>query len=149
MNSRQKALLIESLVVLAATAAAVVGMIHLKDYVNRSEAMRAMTQLGQRLLEFRHKHGALPPESFVDNIKGELEGAVRMGNVRYRALYIGLEASDETILAYSQKRHPSSFLKDGYVVLRLSGTVEWMPTRQFAVLFDSQRTPTEPNLPER
>jgi len=149
VNKRQKSLLVESVLVLAATAAAVVGMIHLKDYVNRSEAVRAMTQLGRRVLDYRKQHGSLPPESFVESVKGELQGAVRMGSVRYRALYIGPGAPDETILAYSLKTHPSSLLKDGYVVLRLNGTVEWIPTGRFAPLFDAQQAPAEPNLPAR
>lgn len=146
MNRRQRALLTESLFVLIATVAAVIGMVQLKDYVNRSEAMHAMTQLGQRVLEYRKQYGSLPPQSFVDSIKGDVEGAVRIGNVNYRAIWIGLDAPADTILAYSQKRLPSSFLKDGYVVLRLDGTVEWLPTRQFATLFARQRTPTEPNV---
>lgn len=149
MNTRQRSLLIESLIVLAATALAVVGMIHLKDYVNRSEAMRAMTQLGRRILDYRRQHGSLPPQSFVDEIKDSVEGAVRMGNVTYRARWIRLDAPDDTIVAYSQKRFPASFLKDGYVVLRLNGVVEWLPTDQFAALFSMQRTMTEPNVPER
>lgn len=133
----------ESLIVLGATAAAVVGMMHLKDYVNRSEAVRAMDQLGEIIFRYRARHGSLPPQSYVDDVKGGVEGAVRMGNVRYRALYIGRDAPDETIVAYSQKRHPSSFLKDGYVVLSLDGTVRWMPTAQFVRLFETQRTPME------
>jgi type II secretory pathway pseudopilin PulG len=146
MDRRQRALLIESVIVLIATAAAVVGMVQLKDYVNRSEAMRAMTQLGQRILEYRKQYGSLPPQSFVDSAKGDVEGSVRMGNVNYRALWIGLDAPSDTILAYSQKHLPSSFLKDGYVVLRLDGVVEWMPTDQFVTLFARQRTPAEPGL---
>jgi len=142
-------LLTESLFVLIASVAAVIGMVQLKDYVNRSEAMRAMTQLGQRVLEYRKQYGSLPPQSFVDSIKGDVEGAVRIGNVKYRAIWIGLDAPNDTILAYSQKRLRSSFLKDGYVVLRLDGTVEWLPTKRFAVLFARQRTPTEPDMPEK
>jgi hypothetical protein len=149
MNKRQRALLIESLFVLIATIAAVVGMMHLKDYVNRSEALRAMSQLGGRILEYRKQYGSLPPQSFVDSIKEEVEGAVRIGNVTYRAIWIGLDAPDDTILAYSEKRHSASFLKDGYVVLRLDGTVEWLPTRAFAALFATQQAPAEPPLPER
>ena len=133
---------------LIATVAAVVGMVQLKDYVNRSEAMRAMTQLGQRILEYEKQYGSLPPQSFVDGIKGNVEGAVRMGNVNYRARWIGLDAPADTILAYSQKRLSSSFLKDGYVVLRLDGTVEWLPTSEFAKVFAQQRTPTEPDVPK-
>ena len=72
-----------------------------------------------------------------------------MGNVKYRALYIGPNAPDDTILAYSLKTHPASLLRDGYVVLRLTGTVEWMPTQQFAALFATQKTPAEPSLSEK
>jgi len=143
VNRRQRAVLIESVLVLAATVAAVVGMTNLKDYINRSEAMRAMTQLGQRVLEYRRQHGSLPPELFINSIKGDLEGAVRMGNVRYRALHIGPGAPADTILAYSLKKHSFSFLQDGYVVLRLDGKVEWLPTSQFATLFATQRVPME------
>ena len=149
MDRRKRALLTESVIVLIATVAAVVGMVQLKDYVNRSEAMRAMTQLGQRILEYRKQYGPLPPQSFVDSIKGNVEGAVRMGNVNYRAMWIGLDAAGYTVLAYSQKRLPSSFLKDGYVVLRLDGTVEWLPTKEFAELFARQRSVAEPNVPPK
>ncbi len=143
VNKRQRALLTESILVLAATTAAVVGMIHLKDYVNRSEAMRAMGQLGERVLEYRKQHGSLPPESFVNSIKGNLEGSVRMGNVKYRALYIGLDASADTILAYSHKGFTSSFLKDGYVVLHLDGRVKWMPKASFEALLTEEGAPGE------
>jgi hypothetical protein len=149
VNRRQRALLTESLFVLFATVAAVIGMVQLKDYVNRSEALRAMTQLGQRILEYKKQYGSLPSQSFLDSIKGDVEGAVRMGNVNYRARWIGLDAPNDTILAYSQKRHPSSFFKDGYAVLRLDGTVEWLPTNRFATLFSTQRAPTEPNMPRQ
>jgi hypothetical protein len=148
MNNRQKALLTESLLVLVATAGAVLGMMHLKDYVNRSEALRAMDQLGHQVLAYRQRYGSLPPESFLDSIKGDLEGAVRMGNVKYRALYIGLDASADTILAYFERRYPSSFVRDGYVVLRLNGKVEWLPTARFDNLFMTQRAPAEANTPQ-
>ncbi len=147
MNRRQRVVLIESVLVLAATVAAVIGMTNLKDYINRSEAMRAMTQLGQRVLEYRRQHGSLPPEFFIKSIKGTLEGAVRMGNVRYRARHIGPGAPADTILAYSFKRHSFSFLHDGYVVLRLDGKVEWLPANQFATLFATQRMPAELDVP--
>lgn len=149
MNRRQKALLTESILVLAVTALAVVGLIYLKDYINRSEAMRAMGQLGEHVLDYRRQYGSLPPESFVRTIKGQLEGAVRMGNVKYRALWIGPEAPPETILAYSYKRYPTSFLAHGYVVLRLDGTVEWMPVPEFTELFTVQRALAEPDLSMR
>lgn len=149
MNRRQKALLMESILVLATTVAAVVGLMHLKDYINRSEALRAMNQLGEYVLGYRTQHGSLPPESFVNGIKDRLEGVSRLGSVKYRALYIGPNASGGTVLAYSFRRYSTSFLADGYVVLRLDGTVEWMQTPRFADLFDAQRLSTEPNLPRK
>lgn len=148
MNRRQKALLTESFLVLAATGVAVVGLMQFKDYINRSEALRAMDQLGGYILDYRKQNGSLPPESFVEGIKGRVEGAVRLGRVKYRALYIGPDAPGDTILAYSLRRYPTPFLADGYVVLRLDGTVEWMPAPEFADLFVTQRTPAEPNLPQ-
>lgn len=143
MTNYKRSLLIQFIVVLLATTAAIVAMLHLKDYVNRSEAMRAMGELGGRILDYRAERGSLPPQSFIEDVKSRLDGAVRIGNVRYRALWIGPDASDETILAYSEKRHRSSFLDDGFVVLRLDGTVEWMPSAQFATLFATQRTDAE------
>jgi hypothetical protein len=149
MNRRQKSLLTESILVLAVTALAVVGLIHLKDYINRSEALRATGQLGEYILDYRKQHGSLPPESFVNSIKDKLEGAPRLGNVRYRALYIGPDAPGDTILAYSFRQYSTPFLADGYVVLRLDGTVEWMPPPEFADLFAIQQVPAEPNLPSK
>jgi hypothetical protein len=105
-----------------------------------------MDQLGGRVLEYRKQHGSLPPESFVNSIKSDLEGAVRLGNVKYRALYIGLDAPVDAILAYSERRYSSPFVAGGYVVLYLNGTVEWVPTARFARLFAGQRAPAEPNV---
>ena len=147
MNRRQRALLTESILVLTATVLAVVGLIHLKDYINRSEALRAMGQLGGQILEYRKQNGSLPPESFVSSIKGRLEGATRLGNVKYRALYIGPDAPAETILAYSLRHYPTSLWPDGYVVLHLDGAVEWMAVSQFADLFTTQKVPAEPDIP--
>ncbi len=146
MTQYKRSLLIQFVVVLLATVAAIVGLMHLKDYVNRSEAMRAMTQLGGRILDYRSTQGSLPPQSFIDDVKDQVDGAVRIGNVRYRALWIGPGALDETILAYSEKRHPSSLLDDGFVVLRLDGAVEWLPSAQFRALFATQRAETEDPL---
>jgi len=147
VNRRQKALLTQSILVLTATLAAVIGMINVKDYINRSEALRAMGQLGRRLSDYRQQHGFLPPESFIDGVRDDLDGGVRMGKVKYQALHIGPDASPETILAYSEKRYPSSFLEDGYVVLHLDGTVEWIPTVQFEDLLGRQQTSAELHEP--
>ena len=131
MNKRQKILLIESVAVVLVTLIAVVAMINAKDWINRSEAMRAMDQLGQRVQQYQEARGSVPPESYVTNIKKSLAGHVRLGDLKYRGQWIDFESSPDEILAYSQKVYRSSLLPDGYVVLRLNGTVEWLAKKKF------------------
>lgn len=149
MNRRQKAILIESLAVIAVTAIAVWGMVNLKDWINRSEAMRAMEQLGEEVLQYRTENGSVPPESYVERIKETLEGHVRLGRLQYRARWIGFDATSDEILAYTEKSYPSSLLDDGYVVLRLDGRVQWMKKRQFETLLAQQQSQTEIDMTQQ
>ena len=144
MNRQQKVTLIKFITVILATAIAVAAMLNIKDWVNRSEAMRAMKHLGQKILEYRKTYGSVPPESFVTNIKQSLEGYVRLGDLQYRGRWIDLESMPEEILAYSEKKYPSSLLLDnGFVVLRLSGHVEWLGTKQFRKVLAKQQSQKE------
>ena len=131
MKKRKKTILIESVTVILITLIAVLAMINAKDWINRSEAMRAMEHLGQKVTDYRKAHHSVPPESYVTEIKQSLEGHVRLGSLQYRAQWIGFESTPDEILAYSERKYPSSFLNDGYVVLRLSGKVEWLGKRKF------------------
>jgi hypothetical protein len=139
MNRRQKAVLIESIAVIVLTAVAVWGMINFKDWVNRSEAMRAMEQLGQKALQYRQQHGAVPPETYVESIKESLEGHVRLGNLRYRAQWIDFESTPDDVLAYTERDYHSLLVGKGYVVLRLDGRVQWMSRKDFRQLLSQQR----------
>lgn len=143
MNRRQKALLIESLSIIVITIVAVIAMINLKDYVNRSEAMRAMAQLGEKVIEYRRTNGSMPPQSYVEHIKESLEGHVRLGKLQYRARWIDFGARPDEILAYTEKKYRSSFLDDGYVVLRLDGSVHWMRKEEFEKLLAQQQSAVE------
>jgi hypothetical protein len=143
VNARKKTLLTETLFVLAITIVAVVGMVNLKDYINRSEAIRAMRQLGEKVLLYRKANGSLPPESYVTDIKETLEGYVRLGKVQYRALWIDFQAGPDEILAYTFKKYRSMILSNGYIVLRLDGRVEWMPKEQFEKLLAQQQSQAE------
>ncbi len=143
MNKRQKAIVIEFIAVMAVTAIAIAAMINFKDWVNRSEAMRAMEQLGQIVLRYRQAHRAVPPKSYIDNVKENLQGWVRLGDLQYRALWIGPESGPEEILAYTEKNYPSSLLGDGFVVLRLDGRVEYLPEYEFKSLLAGQQSPAE------
>ena len=143
MDRRQKAILRDFATVIVITAIAVVAMINFKDWVNRSEAMRAMEHLGQIVLQYRKNHGAVPPESYVDGIREDLEGHVRLGNLRYRARWLDFESTPDEILAYTEKNYHSLLVRKGYVVLRLDGRVEWMGKREFETLLAQHQSPME------
>ena len=146
MNKRQKSILINFTIVIIITAVAVVAMINFKDWVNRSEAMRAMEHLSQIVLQYRKSYGSVPPESYVDRIKEELEGHVRLGNLQYRARWIDPDATPGEVLAYTGKKYRSSLLSDGYVVLRLDGRVEWMGKQEFDTLLPEQQRQMETEM---
>ena len=143
MNKRQKVILIEFIAVIAITVIVVLAMINFRDWVNRLEAMRATEQLVQIVLEYREKHGLLPPESYVNNIRGDLEGHRRLGKLYYRAPWIDFESTDDEILAYTERNYHSLLVGKGYIVLRLDGRVEWMDTQHFETLLATQQSREE------
>jgi hypothetical protein len=128
--------------VILITAVAIVAMINFKDWVNRSEAIRAMQHLAQVVLRYRDEHGSVPPQSYVDSIKDNLEGHVRLGKLIYRAQWLDLESTPDEILAYSEKNY-RSFIGKGFVVLRLDGTVEWLDKKKFQTILNQQQNPLE------
>ncbi len=143
MHKQQKAILIKFLIVVLITAAAVVAMINIRDWVNRSEATRAMEHLGREVLQYRKAHGSVPPQFYVDRIKGNLEGYVRLGDLRYRARWIDLESTPDEILAYTEQKYRTLFFTRGFIVLRLDGRVEWMDEQKFQKLLAQQQSPIE------
>ena len=140
MNRRQKALLINVILIAILTTVIVVGMVNLKDWINRSEAMLAMEQLSQEVLEYRKKHGSVPPEFFIDQIKPNLPGRARLGALKYRARWIEFGCPPDEILAYSPKNYTSSIFGKGYVVLRFDGRVEWMEKEKFEELLAKKQS---------
>ena len=143
MNRRQKAILIEFAVVIAVTAIAIVALINFKDWVNRSEAMRAMEHLGRIVLQYRKERGSVPPESYVKGIRESLPGHVRLGNLQYRALWINFECPPDEILAYTKRNYHSLLFGNGFIVLRLDGRVKWMDKQEFETLLAQQQSPVE------
>jgi hypothetical protein len=143
MDKRQKAIVAEFLTVIAVTSLAVVGLVNFKDYVNRSEALQAMQAAGELILEYQDKNNLLPPESYVEQLKREVKGGARMGQIQYRGLFIGPRAEPNEILLYSEKQYKSSFLDDGYVVLFVDGAVKWMGVKEFEEMLGKQQTDFE------
>ncbi|UCE99591.1 MAG: hypothetical protein JSV82_00540 [Planctomycetota bacterium] len=143
MNRRQKIILKDFAIVIIATTIGVAAMINLKDWVNHSEAMRAMEHLGLIVTNYRKEHGCVPPESYIDSIKENLEGHVRLGKLKYRARWFNLDSTPDEILAYTEKHYRSLILGKGFVVLRLDGSVEWMDEHTFDALLSQQQSPLE------
>ncbi|MHC4737436.1 MAG: hypothetical protein ACYS9Y_00880 [Planctomycetota bacterium] len=143
MNRRQKAILINVISVITITSIAVVAMINLKDWVNHSEAMRAMEHLGKLVLQYRQENGSVPPQSYVDNIKTNLKGHARLGKLQYRALWIDFDSIPDDVLAYVEKKYRSFVLSNGFIVLRLDGRVEWMQKQQLDILLARQQSRME------
>ena len=143
MNKRQKVILAKFILVTAVTAIAVVALINFKDWVNRSEAMRAMEQLGRLVINYRQEHGAVPSKSYVQGIKENLKGHGRLGHLVYRGIWVNLESTPEEILAYAERNYHSLLVGKGYVVLRLSGNVEWMEKQDFEALLARQQSRQE------
>ena len=143
MNRRQKTILINVISVITITSIAVVAMINLKDWVNRSEAILAMEDLGKLVLQYRQENGSVPPQSFVDNIKTNLKGHARLGDIQYRALWIDFDSTPDDVLAYVEKKYRSFVLSNGFIVLRLDGRVEWMQKQQLDILLAWQQSRME------
>ncbi|MGD0597671.1 MAG: hypothetical protein ABSA64_09170 [Sedimentisphaerales bacterium] len=143
MNKPQKRILANFVVVLLVTATAVIGMVELKNMVNRSEAMRAMEQLQKAVTEYRGKNGSVPPETYVDGIIKTFAGVPRLGDLRYRAQWIAFDSPPDTILAYVIKDYRSLFSHPGAIVLRFDGRIEWMDKASFDKLIAGQQTQME------
>ncbi len=147
MNKRQKSIVREFILVCVIIIAVVLGLINFKEYVNRTEAMRAMEQLGRVVLGYRQARGSVPPQYYVDEIKGELEGSARFGELTYRARWIEYGATGDEILAYARRDY-GMIIGTGCIVLRLDGRVEWMEEKEFEELFRSQQSLDEKRLGE-
>lgn len=140
MNRRQKALLVNLITVTFVTAAFVVGMMNVKDWLNKAEAKRAMKDIAQAALSHRAEYGSLPSQTYLEPIKRR---HVRLGEFHYRAQWIDFESGPDTVLAYSKKQFRSVLVKSGYVVLRLNGQVEWMGQKEFEQLLRAQQSERE------
>lgn len=143
MNKRQKDVLINFVVVITVTVIVVIAMINFKDWINRSEATRAMEHLSQIVLAYRQEKGTVPPEFDIERIKNTLEGHARLGELKYRARWIDFESTADEILAYIRKEYSALLLSDGYIVLRLDGRVEWMGVEEFEKLLAQQQSTME------
>ena len=143
MKKRQKSMLIEVIVVVTITTLAVLAMINFKDYVNKSEATKSFHQLSGIIKDYKEKYGSIPPESYLQQIKDDLQGSLRLGGLQYRSRWIDFDSPPDTILAYTERNFRSPFVDSGYVVLKLNGQVQWMEKKEFEQILATQQTPQE------
>lgn len=118
------------------------GFGNFKDYINKREAIRGFNQLGQKILEHRKNYGQLPSESSIEGLKEQVEGAARIGIIRYRAQWIGTDSPPNTIVAYAEKEY-NWLIGSGVVVLLLDGQVQYLAPKVFHELLAKQQTLAE------
>jgi hypothetical protein len=140
MNKRQKSLVLNIVAVLVITVAFIVLMMNVKDLLNKKEAMRAMEVIGREILNYRGRYGSLPPESYLVGIRKRF---VRLGELNYRAQWIGFDSEPNAILVYTRKNYHSLAASSGYVVLHLDGQVEWIGRKKFEAILREQQTARE------
>ncbi len=144
MNKRQRSIIANFIFVTAGTAIFVGAMINVKDVINKSEAIRAMELLGEGIRKYRASYHSTPPESYFNQLKNSIS-TVRLGDVQYRAQWIGFDDGPDTVLAYSYKDY-GFLVERGYVVMRLDGSVEWIERGEFLKLLKKQQTEAEVKL---
>lgn len=144
MNKKQKFFLLKLLVVLVVTAVTIIAVNNFKDFINKSESLLAMNNLGTMVGQYRNQHGTLPPESYISDIKDKLQGSPRLGKLVYRAKWLGYTTSNETIIAYSRKDYSGLILGSGYAVLKYDGSVQWLTEDEFQLAMALQWTQGEP-----
>jgi hypothetical protein len=131
VNRRQKALLKETVIVLLVTLVVLIGMLNLKDWINRREAMRAMTRLGVIIQGYRNTYQSVPRRDFIDAQIPGISGHMRLGKLTYRAALITLDSAADDVLAYTEQRYRSLLVNSGYIVMQLDGTVFWREQDEF------------------
>jgi len=148
MNRRQKATILNFLFVVFLTTILVGGVGYWKNHINKSESIRTMKLLSEIVQQYRVQNSrALPSESYI-SMQREGFGDARLGDIQYRVQWIDFDAGMDTILAYSYKDYGLT-VGDGYVVMLLDGTVEWMGAVEFEKLYAEQRSPTEEAEPPK
>lgn len=144
MNPRQKSIILNFVTVIIITTVFVLIMANVRDLLNKSEAIRSMELLGQRVKSYRQQRHSTPPKSFVMGGDQPIS-LVRLGDINYRAHWISYNAKPDTILGYTYKNF--GFLAGkGYVVMFLDGNVTWMEKHQFEQLLAKQQTQAEIEL---
>jgi len=144
MTPKQRSTILNFVTVIAITILFVLIMANVRGLLNKSEAMRSMELLGQRVKIYRQQRHSTPPKSFV--VGGDTSiSLARLGDINYRAHWISYDAKPDTILGYTYKNF-GLLAGKGYIVMFLGGDVMWMEKKQFEQLLARQQTQAEIEL---
>lgn len=130
MNRKQKNLAVRFLVVVSLTLLTVVLMFDIRAWVNYSEARKAMEQLGEITTDYREKNNCVPPQSYIESVRNQIEGGARIGDFTYRGQWIEFDSPEDEILAYTRIAYPSLFADKGFIILQLNGEISWLPLKE-------------------
>jgi hypothetical protein len=145
MNQKQKSIILNFVTIVTITTVFVLIMANVRGFLNKSEAIRSMELLGQRVKIYRQQRHSTPPKSFV--MSGDQSiSLVRLGDINYRSHWISYNAEPDTILAYNNCRNFGLLGGKGHIVMFLNGNVTWMGKKQFEQLLAKQQTQTEIEL---
>ena len=139
MNKAQKRLVINLAGTVIVITAFIFGFGNFKDYINKAEVLRAFNDLGSKIMDYRKHNGQLPSDSMIENLKEQLEGSARVGEICYRAQWISIDSPPETIVAYTEKKY-NWLIGGGFVVLRLDGQVLYLAPKEFKKLLAPQQS---------
>jgi hypothetical protein len=142
MNKKQKSLIANLISTVVIISLFIFGFGNFKDYINKREAIRGFNQLGQKIIEYRKHYGQLPGESSIEGLKEQVEGGARVGNIHYRAQWIGINSPPNTIVAYAEKEY-NWLIGSGVVVLLLDGQILYLTPKEFHELLAKQQTLAE------
>lgn len=141
MNKRQKSIILNFVFIITITILFVMVMVNIRNLINKSEAKRAMELLSEQIISYHAENISLPSKSYIERQLDALR-VVRLGVLEYRAQWISFDSPDDTILAYSYQNY-GLFGGEGYWVMRLNGTVEWMGENKFETLLLTQQSQAE------
>lgn len=144
MNKKQKYFLVKLISVFIVTVITITAVNIFKDFVNRSESLLAMNNLGALINQYIIQNGKLPPESYIEDIKANLQGSARLGQLVYRNKWLGYIINNDTVLIYSKKDYSDLFLGDGYVVLKYNGQAQWLTKNDFQITMALEWAKDEP-----
>ena len=146
MNRRQKLIIRDFCTVLALTLVALVAMISFKNYVNRSEAIKAMREIAAFTSNYKASHGSIPSESIVESVRLETLGSVRLNSFRYRGPWIQIDSDPNEILAYAKSKKGIFVPETLYITLDLCGNVTIIKEEEFLSKMNTQFTQAEKSL---